>query len=64
MSAVIEAQHPGFCRECEETFTAGTRVTKYEGGWGHVQCPQPRLVCGICFMEQALNGACGCEVLT
>ncbi len=65
MSRIIEALHPGLCPVCEETFTVGTRITKHEGGWGHVQCPEraPRPVCPDCFMERALNGACGCGVL-
>lgn len=63
MSAVIEARHPGRCPECEETFDVGEQVTKHRDGWGHVQCPQPRPVCPECFVERALNGACGCGVL-
>jgi len=66
MSAVIEAQHPGRCPECDETFAAGEHVTKHPEGWGHAVCPAapaPRPVCGECFMEIALNGACGCGVL-
>lgn len=51
------------CPECEETIKPGERVEYVDDVLQHVTCgpPEPRAVCGVCFLEQAVNGACGCD---
>lgn len=69
MSAVIEARRWSECPSCEESIRPGDRIMPdpMDGAgatWVHEQCPAepaPREVCTDCFMEKALNGACGCE---
>lgn len=64
---VIQAKHPGVCRACLDTFDVSEPIRRTAEGWVHDVCPSsrpPRPVCGECFMEISLNGACGCGVLT
>lgn len=51
------------CPECGVRILAGERVEYVDDVMQHVSCtpPEPRPVCGECFMEKAINGACGCE---
>lgn len=66
---VIEARMFSTCPSCETAIRPGDRITpdEFDGAgktWVHETCPPekaPRPVCTVCFMEQALNGACGCE---
>lgn len=51
------------CDECGEKIAAGTRIIETAQGWAHAACPTPKPaeVCMTCFIEKAVNGACGCE---
>ncbi len=61
------ARYDGTCAvECGSRIHPGDMVQYVEDQLVHNGCvpadePEPRPVCGECFMEQAVNGACGCE---
>jgi hypothetical protein len=62
MSVVIEAQRSGPCEACNEGIHRGQKIQPLpDGGWEHTRCPEPRPICGECFTEKSVTGACMCE---
>lgn len=64
----FEAQWAGVCGECEEWFQSGDYIDRHDrGGYRHAGvCPESveqkrGEICGSCFIEKSLTGACGCE---
>lgn len=62
----FRAKYDGECaNECGERIHVGDEVEYVENELMHANCnaPEcsPRPVCHVCWMEKALNGACGCE---
>lgn len=59
------AEFKGRCGDCEGFINIGDAIILAGGaGWVHDPCPAPPKrgeICDLCFMEKALNGACGCE---
>lgn len=51
------------CPECGLQILPGEQVEYIEDEIQHVSCtpPEPRPVCGVCFLEKSVSGACGCE---
>lgn len=62
----IEAKYQDTCVACEGVIRPGQQIERdsFTEKWVHAECPQdkPREVCLECFMEKALNGACGCAL--
>lgn len=52
------------CEDCGKQIQVGQPIILAGGaGWVHDICPRdkPRPVCGECFMEIPLSGACPCQ---
>lgn len=69
MSAPFTARYAGHCADgdCGEPIRGGDSVQFIDGELVHEGCipgratdTTPRPVCGECFTEIALNGACAC----
>jgi hypothetical protein len=60
------ARYDGGCAaECGHRVHPGDMVQFVEGQLVHVGCipdeePEPRPVCPVCWLEQSVNGSCGC----
>lgn len=59
------ATYKSRCEDCGGMIHVGQQIILAGGaGWVHDPCaPGPRRgeICGVCFMEKALNGSCGCD---
>ena len=68
MTFLARFNSPCADRTCEHPIDRGDIVEYVDDQLVHEGCRPapdrgPRPVCGDCFMEVALNGACGCGVL-
>lgn len=60
------------CSDCDGWIEAGSRIRRHRldaPGWAHAVCPAGRMdlqrtVCGECFTERSVTGACMCEQVT
>lgn len=62
----MTAAYASWCTACWQRVKEGDLIVRaVDGAWVHEACPEAaivaeRPVCGTCFLEVAVNGACGC----